>query len=127
MGRFRRAVRRQTAKTEASRGRDVLELGFDRTTAGEWEFLKMELGQILLKKNLATQEQIDMAVELQSRTGGRLGDCLVSLEVISEEQLNGILNRAPRAPESLEEMGISEGDAEITVVDRGSRGFPWSS
>jgi energy-coupling factor transporter ATP-binding protein EcfA2 len=30
--------------------------------------------------------------------------------VISEEQLNGILNRAPRAPETLEEMGVSAGE-----------------
>ena len=34
----------------------------------------MELGKILLKKNLATQEQIDQALELQKTSGGRLGD-----------------------------------------------------
>ena len=39
----------------------------------------MELGKILLKKNLATQGQIDQALELQKTSGGRLGDCLVSM------------------------------------------------
>ena len=70
----------------------------------------MELGKILLKKNLATQEQINQALEMQSQSGGRLGDCLVTMGVISEEQLAGILNQAPRAPETLEEMGISSGE-----------------
>lgn len=76
----------------------------------------MELGKILLKKSLATQEQIDQAVELQKRTGGRMGDCLISLEVITEEQLAGILNQAPRAPESMEEMGISGGELRNLIL-----------
>ena len=69
----------------------------------------MELGKILLKKNLATQEQIDQALEMQSKSGGRLGDCLIAIGVISEEQLNGILTRAPQAPGSIAETGVTKG------------------
>ncbi len=70
----------------------------------------MELGQILINKRIATVEQVQKAVELQQRAGGRLGDALVALSIISEEQLNGILNEAPRAPRTAEETGIPAGD-----------------
>ena len=76
----------------------------------------MELGQLLLKKNLASQTQINQALILQSETGMRLGDCLVTMGVITEEQMAGILNRAPRAPETLEEMGLSAGELRGLVL-----------
>ena len=70
----------------------------------------MELGKILLRKNLATQEQIDQALEMQSKSGGRLGDCLTSMGVITQEQLAGILNPAPQAPNTVADTGLSEGE-----------------
>ena len=76
----------------------------------------MELGKILLKKNLANQDQIDQALELQKQSGGRLGDCLVSMGVLTEEQLAGILTAAPQAPKTLSDTGFSESDLQNLLL-----------
>ena len=76
----------------------------------------MELGSILLKKNLATQEQIDQALEMQAQSGGRLGDCLVTLGVITHDQLTGIMNPAPQAPKTLAQTGVSESELRNLIL-----------
>ena len=76
----------------------------------------MMIGKILLKKNLATQEQIDQALDMQRKSGGRLGECLVSMGVITEEQLSGILTAAPEAPKTLADTGLPEGDLQNLLL-----------
>ncbi|MEM7168960.1 MAG: AAA family ATPase [Pseudomonadota bacterium] len=70
----------------------------------------MELGEILLNKKLASKDDIEKALELQRSSGGRLGDALIALQVITEEQLAGILNEPPKAPRNVDETGIPSGE-----------------
>ncbi len=45
------------------------------------------LGQLLLEKRLITQEQLDQALALQSQTGAKLGEVLVSMGVLDNQSL----------------------------------------
>ena len=56
---------------------------------------KTQLGQILLKKRLISQEQLASAIAHQASTGKRLGDILAEWNVISEQHILGAL-RAQR-------------------------------
>ena len=76
----------------------------------------MQLGDILVKKNLATREEIEAALERQKQSGERLGQVLVSMGVITQEELDGIQNEPPKAPSSLEETGVSSGDLRNLLV-----------
>ena len=44
-----------------------------------------KLGEILIKENLISQEQLDQALDKQAQGGGRLGKVLVDLGFISDE------------------------------------------
>lgn len=49
------------------------------------------IGSILLDVELVTQEDIDQALELQKQTGQRLGEVLVSLGVVSDDDIRWAL------------------------------------
>ena len=68
----------------------------------------MQLGDILVKKGLASPEQIDEAIERQKVEGGRLGDNLVEIGVLSQAQLSSVLNEPPKAPKTNEETRIPD-------------------
>jgi len=53
----------------------------------------MQLGKILLKQKLITEEMLDQALEDQKRNGTRLGTTLVKLGFITEKELLGALSR----------------------------------
>ena len=53
---------------------------------------KIKLGQLLLKNNLITENQLDRALEIQKTTGQKLGEILIGRHYITEEDLNEILN-----------------------------------
>ncbi|UCG91046.1 MAG: type IV-A pilus assembly ATPase PilB [candidate division WOR-3 bacterium] len=53
----------------------------------------MQLGRILLKQKLITEEMLDQALDEQKRNGARLGSTLVSLGFINEKELLGALSR----------------------------------
>ena len=70
----------------------------------------MHIGDILVRKNLATREQIDAALERQKLSNAPLGKVLVNMDVLSEEALAQILNAPPEAPKTLAETGIAMGE-----------------
>jgi type IV pilus assembly protein PilB len=49
------------------------------------------LGDLLVLRGLATQVQIDEALETQRESGGRLGELLVQSSVVNERELVGVL------------------------------------
>ena len=67
---------------------------------------KAKLGDILLAKGLVSEADIDNAIERQRQHGGVLGQNLVALGVISQAQLNAVLNTRPGAPRTPEETGL---------------------
>lgn len=48
---------------------------------------KFKLGEILLKENLINQSQLEKAIEVQNQEGGRLGEVLVKLGLLKEEDI----------------------------------------
>src|SRR5438094_781277 len=67
----------------------------------------MHLGDILVGRGLVGAADIEAALARQSVEGGRLGDNLIAMELLSAEQLTGVFNTAPAVPAGLAETGVS--------------------
>ena len=50
------------------------------------------IGDILLKKSLITEAQLDQALQLQQKAGTRLGSCIVKLGFLTDEQITSVLS-----------------------------------
>ena len=66
----------------------------------------MLLGDVLVAHGYVTREEVDAALERQTRQGGRLGENLLALGLLSETQLQEALDAVPAAPRSLDELGL---------------------
>ncbi|SDB29158.1 hypothetical protein SAMN05660653_01397 [Desulfonatronum thiosulfatophilum] len=64
------------------------------------------LGSRLVEKNLVTEEQLEMALERQRMSGGRLGYNLVTLGFIEEKDLVDFFRKTPPPPRTVEETGL---------------------
>jgi hypothetical protein len=62
----------------------------------------------LVRAKLATDEQIAEALKRQALHGGRIGDHLVTMGVISPSRLEAFLNRMPVEPQDIAATGIDE-------------------
>ena len=67
----------------------------------------MRLGEIVVGRGLATVSQIGAAAERQKVHGGRLGESLVAMGVITNEQLESVIHDTPVIPRTIAETGIS--------------------
>ncbi|NRR33250.1 hypothetical protein HSX11_24045 [Oxalobacteraceae bacterium] len=52
---------------------------------------KSMFGQLLVRKKLISQEQLDRAIEQQRKTGQRLGDIFAEWNIITHEHVNDVL------------------------------------
>ena len=66
----------------------------------------MNLGDILVAKGLASVEDIKRALENQRQNGGRFGESIVALGILSHEEINKVLADAPQAPLTAAATGI---------------------
>ena len=66
----------------------------------------MNLGNLLVAKGLVSVEDIQQAINHQKSNGGRLGDSVVALGLMTKEQIEGVLTDAPRAPSMAQTTGI---------------------
>ena len=66
----------------------------------------MSFGDILVAKGLASPDDIIRALEHQRANGGRIGESLVAIGVISQEQVEQVIGDVPPAPRSIEDTGI---------------------
>ena len=64
------------------------------------------LGSRLVEKKLVSEEQLQMALERQQFSGGRLGYNLVALGFIEEKDLEEFFKRVPPVPRSIEDTGL---------------------
>ncbi len=60
--------------------------------------MSARLGEILVKENLISQDQLKKALESQKQTGGRLGACLVKMGVITDDEVTAVLSRQYGVP-----------------------------
>jgi type IV pilus assembly protein PilB len=57
-----------------------------------------KLGEILLKENLVSADQLKKAIEHQKANGGRLGNSLVKLGFLSDDEVTAVLSRQYGVP-----------------------------
>lgn len=66
----------------------------------------MSFGDILVAKGLASPEDIARALDHQKANGGRIGESLIALGVVTQEQVSQVIGEVPPAPLNLEDTGI---------------------
>ncbi|MEH6477399.1 MAG: hypothetical protein V7727_17030 [Sneathiella sp.] len=66
----------------------------------------MLIGDLLLAHGLVTREDIELAFHRQKENGGRLGENLVALGVLSQDAVDKMIYEAPQAPKSIADTGI---------------------
>ncbi len=67
------------------------------------------LGDILLMRGLVAAEGLEAALKHQREQGGRLGESIIALGLISPEQLAAVLDETPATPLTVEQTGIGRG------------------
>src|ERR1700741_3294213 len=60
--------------------------------------MSSRLGEILIKENLITSDQLQQALAHQKANGGRLGTCLMKLGFITDDEITGVLSRQYGVP-----------------------------
>ena len=60
--------------------------------------MSAKLGEVLLKENLITPQQLKEALDYQRINGGRLGSTLVKLGILSDEEVTAVLSRQYGVP-----------------------------
>jgi type IV pilus assembly protein PilB len=57
-----------------------------------------QIGELLIKENLITPDQLDLALKHQRQHGGRLGSILISLGFVEDDDITSILSRKYGVP-----------------------------
>src|SRR4029453_12653692 len=60
--------------------------------------MSSKLGDLLLKENLISQQQLKDALEHQRVNGGRVGNCLIKLGFVTDDEITAILSRQYGVP-----------------------------
>jgi len=58
----------------------------------------IRLGELLVQEGLISQAQLEKAVSAQRQEGGRLGEVLVKLEMVKEDQMVAVLGKQLNIP-----------------------------
>ena len=66
------------------------------------------IGSKLLERHVIKEEQLHEALFRQQEKGGRLGDNLIDLGYLTEEQLNNLLYTFPPIPKTIEDTGLEQ-------------------
>lgn len=66
----------------------------------------MLIGDLLLAHGLVTHEDIELAFHRQKENGGRLGDNLVALGVLTQDAVDKVIYEAPQAPKTIADTGV---------------------
>ncbi len=70
------------------------------------------IGELLLQEDLITVDQLEKALQEQSRTGTRLGYCVVAMDMVQESDLTRILSRQFQVPA----VELSEVDVDQKIL-----------
>ena len=70
----------------------------------------MRIGELIIEQGLASEADIERALEHQATYGGRHGENLVELGIVPEQQLNDLFEYTPKPPRTLEDTGLCLGE-----------------
>ncbi|OGX23895.1 MAG: hypothetical protein A3J51_02015 [Omnitrophica WOR_2 bacterium RIFCSPHIGHO2_02_FULL_45_21] len=65
-----------------------------------------KLGEMLVKEGLLSQEQLDRAILVQKKEGGRIGEILIKLDIVKESDLAYVLGKQLNIPYSTFTSGL---------------------
>src|SRR6267378_2204051 len=68
----------------------------------------MSLGGLLVGRGFVTLSDINEALERQRVKGGRLGENLIALGLLTTEQLTSVIHATPPIPSALSDTGIPQ-------------------
>jgi len=68
----------------------------------------MSLGGLLVGRGLITRADLDAALERQRAEGGRLGDNLIVLGLLTADELESVIHSTPPIPTTISETGIPQ-------------------
>lgn len=71
---------------------------------------RVRLGDLLIRANLITEEDVFKALARQREHGGRVGENLVAIGAISQQDLNAFVYKIPAAPQDLAGTGLETSD-----------------
>ena len=74
--------------------------------------MSSKLGDLLVKENLISSQQLKEALEFQRVNGGRLGNCLIKLGFVTDDEITAILSRQYGVPS----INLSFFDVDPSVV-----------
>jgi type IV pilus assembly protein PilB len=74
--------------------------------------MSSKIGDLLVKENLISQQQLKEALEHQRVNGGRLGNCLIKLGFVTDDEITAILSRQYGVPS----INLSFFDVDPSVV-----------
>ncbi len=74
--------------------------------------MSSKIGDLLVKENLITQQQLKDALEHQRVNGGRVGNCLIKLGFVTDDEITAILSRQYGVPS----INLSFFDVDSSVV-----------
>ncbi len=60
--------------------------------------MSARLGEILVKENLISVDQLKQALDQQKKSGGRLGACLVKMGLVTDDEVTAVLSRQYGVP-----------------------------
>src|SRR4030095_12550811 len=66
----------------------------------------MSFGDILVAKGLASPDDIVRALDHQKANGGRIGESVFALGVVTQEQVTSVISEVPPSPLNLEDTGV---------------------
>ena len=67
---------------------------------------QVRLGDLLIRAKLITEEDVQRALACQRECGGRLGDNLVAIGAISQQDLNAFVYKMPAGPPDIASTGL---------------------
>ncbi|HEX7153402.1 MAG TPA: type IV-A pilus assembly ATPase PilB [Thermoanaerobaculia bacterium] len=80
--------------------------------------MSVRLGELLTKANLITQDQLKEALKVQKETGGKLGETLIKLGFVSEEDITECLSQQFGVPSiNLSHFEIDAGVIKLIPAD----------
>src|SRR5438876_5833765 len=85
-----------------------------RMRDGGTNLMSGKLGEILIKENLISADQLKQALDHQRRSGGRLGNSLVKLGFLNDDEVTAVLSRQYGVPSI--NLGYFEVDASVTKL-----------
>jgi type IV pilus assembly protein PilB len=74
--------------------------------------MSSKLGDLLVKESLISQQQLKEALEYQRVNGGRLGNCLIKLGFVTDDEITAILSRQYGVPS----INLSFFDVDPSIV-----------